>query len=386
MSDELVRMVPREQIDDGLRPAREMRVALDEEAIGQYAEDLSLLPPVRLKWDEAAGHYWVVDGAHTISAAASIEEPAVRAIVTEGDYWAAFREAARCNGSHGVRITNADKGHRVGVALRHPDNANLSSRQIAELCGVSPGLVDKRRGQLPTVGNCEDEKRVGKDGKKYPSEKKKGGKKPRGDGRAAAPEGEPREPQAQAAGDGKTGHPARDRTARPSSDDPLERAGTAADGPPGDGGEPATPAIRGGPRKPERPIVGELQLYEKAGTLKGSVQARMSCCFGQELTLGGSHSFGPSNVSIDVLSADGKERLVSIRLSIAAAKDLSEKLSRAISNADEFDAKPPSLPGPGASNPGRPAARERPRDVRLGDAWLPHHRPRQGGGPGVTNT
>lgn len=52
----------------------------------------------------------------------------------------------------------------------------MSSRAIAELCGVSPGLVDGFR-QLPTVGTSKpstettalEEYRTGTDGKQYPA-------------------------------------------------------------------------------------------------------------------------------------------------------------------------------------------------------------------------
>jgi hypothetical protein len=206
-----VRMVPRERIDDGLRPARQMRVALDEEAIEQYARDLSLLPPVKLMQDVAANVFWVVDGAHSICAAASIDEPAVRAIVTEGGYLDAFAAAAKCNLEHGVRTTVADKRHRVQVALADDEMKGWSDRRIAETCGVDHKTVaklrpasggdfptsprsegsttdgklaevcgvhhstadDLRRAQVADSATCDHPKRVGKDGKAYPAPRKR---------------------------------------------------------------------------------------------------------------------------------------------------------------------------------------------------------------------
>jgi hypothetical protein len=154
-------------IDPGLRPAREMRAALDEEAIAQYAEDLSLLPPVRLMKEGST--FWVVDGAHTITAATRLGDGHVRAIVDAGDYHAAFLEAAKCNGTHGVPIRNVDKRARVAVALADPVMRKWSDRKIAESCGVTHNFVSEihagMKAQLSSDDSCGGEKTVGRDGR-----------------------------------------------------------------------------------------------------------------------------------------------------------------------------------------------------------------------------
>jgi hypothetical protein len=200
-------MVPIDEIDDGLRPARQMRLALDEEAIEQYAEHLADLPPVRLMWDEQENVYWVVDGAHSITAAAQLEDRRVRAVVEEGGYLEAFFAAARSNRAHGVRLTNADKRHRVEVALDDPALGGQSTRDVAHLCSVSQSLVARvksereARGAAHTVGAPEYETHLnpsnqsatveGKDGKVYPARKPRGpapAPAPARDKAAAAPE------------------------------------------------------------------------------------------------------------------------------------------------------------------------------------------------------
>jgi hypothetical protein len=180
--------VPLDQIDDGLQPARQMRLELDEEAIEHYVENLPQLPPVKLMWDDTEERYWVVDGAHTLSAAAKLGNPEVRAIVTNGGYLEAFAAAAKCNGQHGVRVTNADKRHRVEVALAHAGLKKWSNRRLSDLCGVDDKTVGRLRSastaeivQLPTVG---------RDGRgRMPWKKAKAGleEEPEGNGKAAAP-------------------------------------------------------------------------------------------------------------------------------------------------------------------------------------------------------
>jgi hypothetical protein len=156
-------------IDPGLRPAREMRAAMDQEAIAQYAEDIIQLPPVRLMRDDKRDTYWVVDGAHTITAATTLGDEQIRAVVAPGDYHQAFAEATRCNGAHGVRITSADKRARVAVALKDPVMRRWSDRKIAECCNVSHNLVSEIRAQMRNQLSSDDtpgpEKTVGRDGK-----------------------------------------------------------------------------------------------------------------------------------------------------------------------------------------------------------------------------
>jgi hypothetical protein len=159
-------------IDPALRPASQMRAALDEEAIERYAEDLSLLPPVRLMratMEDGKAGFWVVDGAHTISAAIRLGDANVRAIIGMGDYHEAFAAAAQCNRTHGMPIGGKDKRARVEVALADPVMKTWSDRKIAECCGVSHNLVSEihaeRKAQLSSDDSSPTGKTVGRDGK-----------------------------------------------------------------------------------------------------------------------------------------------------------------------------------------------------------------------------
>ena len=76
--------------------------------------------------------------------------------------------SARGNGSVGEFHTNPDKHRAVEIALR--EYPGLSSRQIAEMCGVHHTFVEHLRPeQVATVATSEPETRTGRDGKQYPA-------------------------------------------------------------------------------------------------------------------------------------------------------------------------------------------------------------------------
>ena len=75
----------------------------------------------------------------------------------------ALKFALGANAIHGQRRTNQDKRRCVEIALR--EFANLSSRAIAEMCGVSDPFVNQIR-QVQTVSTSQ---RTGSDGKQYPA-------------------------------------------------------------------------------------------------------------------------------------------------------------------------------------------------------------------------
>lgn len=125
-----------------------MRVGLSPEAVESYAGRLDELPPIKLVRDYRTGAYWLADGCHTVTAARQAGRKAFRAVVIDGNYLDAFKEAARANDTHGVRVSNADKRHRVEQALACPDLADWSNRRIAEFCGVSHVFVNQVRPEL----------------------------------------------------------------------------------------------------------------------------------------------------------------------------------------------------------------------------------------------
>jgi hypothetical protein len=167
-------------IDDKLRPASEMREKLNDEAIQNYADNLKQMPPVTLIHDPTTNAHWLVDGCHTVHAALKCKRKRIQAIVKTGTYLEAFAEATHVNDMHGVMVTNADKRHRVLVALNHPEMSTWSSISISKACGVDKDVVLRLRpdsvgGNRQLNGKTEKdgktERVVGKDGKSYPARK-----------------------------------------------------------------------------------------------------------------------------------------------------------------------------------------------------------------------
>ena len=125
-----------------LDPALQCRAELDAEAIRDYAELISSgsLPPPIIVYD-IGGTLHVVDGAHRYYAARKAGVVTIQAYVRSGTFDEALKHALNANDKHGVRVKRKDKRHRVALAtIRWP---LLSNRLIAEVCGVSPGLVDE---------------------------------------------------------------------------------------------------------------------------------------------------------------------------------------------------------------------------------------------------
>jgi hypothetical protein len=165
-------------IDPALQPASQMRVQLDQEAIEAYAAHLDAMPPVTLFYDSSIKTHWVADGCHTIKAYQSRNKTSVPARVQQGSYQDAFHAAARANTTHGLRITNADKQHRVEEALR--TWPKFSNRKIAEICGVDEKTVRNLKSTADSPQLEPDQKTIGRDGKLRKAHKSKIGPKGKG--------------------------------------------------------------------------------------------------------------------------------------------------------------------------------------------------------------
>ena len=142
------------------------RATIDTALVNEYAERMAKgdkFPPIQLFGNN--GKLWIGDGWHRIMAANQIGAVDILAEVKPGGRIEALKCALSANSLHGFRRTNADKRRCVEIALR--EFPKLSSRAIAEMAGVSAGLIDGiRLEQLPIVGTS---KRMGQDGKEYPA-------------------------------------------------------------------------------------------------------------------------------------------------------------------------------------------------------------------------
>jgi len=166
------------------------RALLDDGLIASYAEEMKAgadFPKVDLFGTEDRS--WIGDGWHRVYAATQAGFDSISADLHPGGRREALKHALSANATHGKPRTISDKRLCVEIALR--EFPRLSSRAIAELCAVSPGLVDGMRPQVPTVGTSQssrtDTTRTGRDGKQHPARRKpREPKEPKQKGREAS--------------------------------------------------------------------------------------------------------------------------------------------------------------------------------------------------------
>jgi hypothetical protein len=142
------------------------RVELDSATIDDYAEVIrgGTCLPLPIVFKDGETHY-LADGFHRYHASVKAGLEDFQCEVREGTRLEAIKYALKANNGHGLRRTNADKRNAVHLAMK--EFSSESNRGIAEMCEVSPGLVDSIRSQLPTIGTCPPAVRSGRDGKAY---------------------------------------------------------------------------------------------------------------------------------------------------------------------------------------------------------------------------
>jgi hypothetical protein len=143
-------------------------------------------------------HYFLADGFHRVAAARKAGRTHVPADVRKGDRLAALEASLKSNHTHGSRRTAEDKIYAVDKALR--EFQGRSDRMVAEMCGVSPTFVGKRRELMPEPSTVHVDSsakpapktRVGRDGRcrKLPGPKggaqAKSTQKPQAEGQSPA--------------------------------------------------------------------------------------------------------------------------------------------------------------------------------------------------------
>lgn len=143
------------------------RAEINMETVNSYAEamtDGAEFPPVVLFGTE--GKCWIGDGWHRVMASEQIGAMDIPAEVRAGGRVDALKHALGANAIHGQRRTNADKRRCVELAVK--EFASLSSRAIAELCGVSVDTVCRHREPLSDSDNAT---RTTSDGRQYPAKR-----------------------------------------------------------------------------------------------------------------------------------------------------------------------------------------------------------------------
>lgn len=138
----------------------QLRAALDEAKIIEYAEILDELPAVKVVYDGARHILW--DGFHTTAAHERKGLVEVRAEVTPGDLRGAILLSCGANAAHGLPRTNEDKRRAVMRLLDDPEWAQWSNVAIAKACGVHHSFVARVR---PPLSPGESQPRKTLDGR-----------------------------------------------------------------------------------------------------------------------------------------------------------------------------------------------------------------------------
>ncbi len=144
----------------------QVRAGLNETTVADYAEALAdgaKFPPVIVFHD--GSRHIAADGFHRIHAAVRNGATQIECDVRKGGKTDALKYALGCNAHHGLRRTNADKRHAVGMAVREfPKASNVA---IAGMCLVSDDLVaEVRKSQPSEIGGLRPPPtRIGLDGR-----------------------------------------------------------------------------------------------------------------------------------------------------------------------------------------------------------------------------
>jgi hypothetical protein len=146
------------------------REHLNIATVNEYAEAMAAgneFPPIVVFGSGVRA--WIGDGWHRLLQQ-SKSTAHIGAEVRDGGRIDAVKHALGANAAHGNRRTNADKRRCVEIALR--EFSKLSSRAIAEMCGVSDMFVGGIRGALQTDCNATV---TTTDGRQYPARRETNG-------------------------------------------------------------------------------------------------------------------------------------------------------------------------------------------------------------------
>lgn len=145
----------------------QIRVAIDGQIVTEYAEAMRAgaeFPAIVVFRDGSQNI--LADGFYRLAATREHGRDEIVAEVRRGTRSDALKYALSANAAHGLRRTNADKRRSVEMALA--EWPKLSDRKIAEMCAVGNALVGEVRRQVFESNTCQDQSRIGKDGKEYP--------------------------------------------------------------------------------------------------------------------------------------------------------------------------------------------------------------------------
>jgi ParB-like chromosome segregation protein Spo0J len=140
---------------------------IDPAHVAALAEVADSWPPIVVSRLNAS----VIDGQHRVAAAQQLGVRRLRAIWFDGSPDDTYLEFVRCNVSHGLPLTLAERRRAARrIVSSRPD---LSDRGIAVVCGLSPRTVARLREEIGanaarTNGSRSKKGRVGRDGRVRP--------------------------------------------------------------------------------------------------------------------------------------------------------------------------------------------------------------------------
>ena len=134
----------------------QFRTCINEAKVSEYSEMLSSSnewpfdTPCEVFHD--GNNYYLVDGFHRVMAAERARRKEICCNVRNGTLRDAIKKALCANARHGLHRSNEDKRMAVEFVLSDSEWGNLSSRMIAEMCGVSHSFVETIRKDLSGNG------------------------------------------------------------------------------------------------------------------------------------------------------------------------------------------------------------------------------------------
>lgn len=151
------------RLDGGTQPRDGLNTVYVSE-LAQAIEDGAALPPIDVMHDGA--NYWLYDGYHRVAAHRQANILTIPATIHQGSQQDAQWRSYAANQTHGLRRTNDDKKRAILAALRHPNAAALSDREIARHLGVDHKTVATYREHLQSTGEIPSQtQRTGADGR-----------------------------------------------------------------------------------------------------------------------------------------------------------------------------------------------------------------------------
>lgn len=133
------------QIDSSLQS----RVKMSDSVVSEYSAAMmegQQFPPVVI-FDDGEKKF-LADGFHRLAASRAAGRDRIEADVRNGTRHDAFLFSLQANATHGLRRTVEDKRYCVQMIIEDIEYAELSDRQISQICLVSHTFVSRIRAEI----------------------------------------------------------------------------------------------------------------------------------------------------------------------------------------------------------------------------------------------